>query len=148
MSEYKEFWIDNSNETNKDFFLYNVKRGVMNYNFQGAIHVIEYSAYEQANKRIKELESYIENILIPTNKQTIVYIKEPINEHHVLNLRDSFSENDKLRDKNKSLQAQVDVMRASLERIASIESLALRTKDLVYDADEALAKAAEIRGEG
>lgn len=73
MSEYKEFWIDNSNETNKDFFLYNVKRGVMNYNFQGAIHVIEYSAYEQANERIKELEREIEKL-----KSTLVETKNKI----------------------------------------------------------------------
>lgn len=57
MSEYKEFWIDNSNETNKDFFLYNVKRGVMNYNFQGAIHVIEYSALLEAQQEVDELKT-------------------------------------------------------------------------------------------
>lgn len=80
MSEYKEFWIDNSNETNKDFFLYNVKRGVMNYNFQGAIHVIEYSAYEQANERIKELEREIEKL-----KSTLVETKNKIIEAELQN---------------------------------------------------------------
>lgn len=59
MSEYKEFWIDNSNETNKNFFLYNVKRGVMNYNFDGAIHVIEYEAFEELKSEIHNIRTHL-----------------------------------------------------------------------------------------
>jgi hypothetical protein len=62
MSDVKprEFWIDNRDETLDNFFLYNVKRGVMNYNFEGAIHTIEYSALEAERERSKMLVEALE----------------------------------------------------------------------------------------
>lgn len=53
----REFWIDNRNQG--DFFLYNVQRGVMNYNFDGAIHAIEYSAYQSLQKENEELKDEV-----------------------------------------------------------------------------------------
>jgi hypothetical protein len=50
----REFWID-AREDN-DCFIYNVKRGVCNYNFDGAIRVIEHTAVEQLEQKVKSLE--------------------------------------------------------------------------------------------
>lgn len=55
----REFWIDNSKEKG-DFFLYNVMRGVNNYNFEGAIHVIEYAAYAALEAKLAECVAALE----------------------------------------------------------------------------------------
>ncbi len=57
----REFWIDNSKEKG-DFFLYNVIRGVNNYNFEGAIHVIDYASYDALKAEVERLKLDLENM--------------------------------------------------------------------------------------
>ncbi|MFM1782203.1 MAG: hypothetical protein RLZZ181_1008 [Pseudomonadota bacterium] len=58
--QYKEFWIDN--RFDKDVFIYNVKRGVCNFNFEGSIHVVEHSALHDAQNIIIKLKKEIDDL--------------------------------------------------------------------------------------
>jgi hypothetical protein len=75
----------------------------------------ELSDKDKEIESLKIIISYFKNVLIPTNKPSIIRVKEPINEHHVENLKSAFSlidEKDKqILNRNKTIEFLIRVVR-------------------------------------
>jgi hypothetical protein len=78
-------------------------------------------------RQVLELESYIERILIPTNKITNHILIEPINEHLKKDLNESFKLTDSLNKKLQQSQKEIETLR----KVVAVQSDALKLADAI-----------------
>lgn len=120
----RQYWLALCTFNNGDIDVYHCQTEEFDYSAPAEIvNVIEYSAYDQANARIKELEANV-------------------NCHIELNVE--------LAKQNVSLKAQVDVMREAVELATDLDGYYdaknYKIYDIIEKARETIAKVAEIKG--